>query len=112
MAPGFYLTQPTFPINLQRVEPTYSNSSDVTYINLTTVNGQYVDPWEYQMRVHSREVKKKLAEEPKKEKIKRIAKEKMYASWKTIDRKTETINIVKQICKPRHQMRHIGGRMR
>ena len=112
MAPGFYLEQPTSPTILQRVEPTYSVNSHTVYANITTFNGQEIDPWEYQMRVHNYEVKKKFAEEPKKEKIKRIAKEKMYASWKTINRKTETINIVKQICKPRHQMRPIGGRMR
>jgi hypothetical protein len=104
MAPGFYITQGT-PTGLE-VQPTYATESTFN------VNGQRLDYWDYQMRVHSYEVKKKFAAEPKKEKIKRVAKEKMYASWKTIDRKTETINIVKQICKPRHQMAHIGGRMR
>ena len=37
-----------------------------------------------------------------KEKIKRIAKEKMFASWKTYNQKTEKILDIKQICKPRH----------
>lgn len=40
--------------------------------------------------------------ETKKEKIKRIAKEKMFASWKTYNQKTEKILDIKQICKPRH----------
>lgn len=40
--------------------------------------------------------------ETKKEKTKRIAKEKMFASWKTYNQKTEKILDIKQICKPRH----------
>lgn len=43
--------------------------------------------------------------ETKKEKIKRVAKEKMFASWKTYNQKTEKILEVKQICKPRHKIK-------
>lgn len=43
-------------------------------------------------------------QETKKEKIKRVAKEKMFASWKTYNQKTEKILEVKQICKPRHNI--------
>lgn len=40
--------------------------------------------------------------ETKKERIKRIAKEKMYASWKTFNQRTPTIIEIIQICKPKH----------
>ena len=102
MAPGFYISQcdPMYVTQPLLYTPTQSCA---TYGNNTIRldQSQYANP--------SRSNRK---EETKKEKIKRIAKEKMFASWKTIDRKTETINILKQICKPRHQMKHIGGRMR
>ncbi len=41
--------------------------------------------------------------ETKKEKNKRIAKEKMFASWKVYNQKTENIIEIKQICKPKHK---------
>lgn len=43
-----------------------------------------------------------VKKETKKQKIARIAKEKMYASWKTFNDKGRNIIQVKQICKPRH----------
>lgn len=48
--------------------------------------------------------------ETKKEKEDRIAKERMFASWKTYNDKTETIKEIKQICKPRHKINHLGRR--
>jgi len=42
--------------------------------------------------------------ESKKAKIKRIAKEKMFASWKVYNQKTTNIIEIKQICKPRHKI--------
>lgn len=45
--------------------------------------------------------------ETKKEKIARIAKEKMYASWKTFQQNHISIIQVKQICKPRHKLTHM-----
>ncbi len=41
--------------------------------------------------------------ESKKEKQARIAKELMFASWKTVDQNMYNIFRLKQICKPRHQ---------
>lgn len=49
-------------------------------------------------------------EETSKERIKRIAKEKMYASWKTYNERKITIKEVKQICKPTHKINHSGRR--
>jgi len=46
--------------------------------------------------------------ETKKERIARIAKYKMLASWKTYNQKTEKIIKMKQICKPRHRLVIIG----
>ena len=43
--------------------------------------------------------------ETKKERIKRIAKEKMFASWKTYNQKTESIIEIKQVCKPKHKLK-------
>ncbi len=42
--------------------------------------------------------------ETKKEKTKRVAEEKMFASWKVYNQKTESIIEIKQICKPRHKI--------
>ncbi len=50
--------------------------------------------------------------ETKKERIKRIAKEKMFASWKSFNQKTEKIIEIKQICKPQHRIYPMGGRVR
>jgi hypothetical protein len=43
-------------------------------------------------------------QETKKERVKRVAAEKMHASWKLHNQKTEKILVVKQICKPRHNI--------
>jgi len=51
--------------------------------------------------------------ETKKEKTQRIAKEKMYASWKSHNQnKPEERKVIqiKQICKPRHRISNLGGR--
>lgn len=42
--------------------------------------------------------------ETKKERIQRIAKEKMFASWKLFNQKTPTVIEIKQFCKPRHNL--------
>lgn len=54
--------------------------------------------------------KENVKKETKKEAIGRIAKEKMYASWKMYNEKTITIREIKQVCKPRHQVNFIGRR--
>lgn len=41
--------------------------------------------------------------ETKKERQKRIANEKMYASWKLYNLKTISIQEIKQLCKPMHR---------
>lgn len=110
MAPsGFTITQPT-PLSTTRGirsdEPTCATPT------VTTVNGQAIASWQWQMQVWNYEHRKKKETETKKQKEARIAKEKMLASWKTINRKTETINIIKQICKPRHRVNHMGFRNR
>ena len=45
--------------------------------------------------------------ESKKDKIRRIAKAKMFASWKTYDQKNRYVIQVKQLCKPQHRVNHI-----
>ena len=50
----------------------------------------------------------KKKEETKKEKIQRVAKEKMLASWKTYNEKTLKIIDVKNLCKPQHRLTHLG----
>lgn len=44
--------------------------------------------------------------ETKKQRIKRLAKEKMLASWKTYNQKTPYVIDIKQLCKPQHKMIH------
>ena len=44
--------------------------------------------------------------ETKKEKLDRVSKEKMLASWKTYNEKTEHIIKIKQICKPQHKLNY------
>lgn len=53
---------------------------------------------------------KPMKVETKKERIKRIAIEKMLASWKMHNQKTQTIIEIKQICKPRHSVGVMGIR--
>lgn len=48
--------------------------------------------------------------ETKKERLKRIAKEKMLASWNLFNQETETIIKIKQFCKPRHVFKPLCGR--
>ncbi len=48
--------------------------------------------------------------ETKKERIIRISKERMYASWKTYIDKTETIKEIKQLCRPAHRINYIAKR--
>jgi len=42
--------------------------------------------------------------ETKKDKLDRVSKEKMLASWKTYDQKDMNIIKIKQMCKPQHKM--------
>ena len=51
-----------------------------------------------------KEVQKKIKKETKKEKIARLAKEKMFSSWKTYNEKTFQIKTIVQFCKPRHKI--------
>jgi hypothetical protein len=98
----------------------YQGDSTPTNLNLTTAepttaSSQNSNAWDMQIRRWSNEVFRKMDKETKKEREKRIAKEKMYASWKTHNqREAEKPKVfqIKQICKPRHQMSHIGGRRR
>lgn len=86
MAPGYSSCYGPFAITqirLNDVTPTYANGIG------------YVQP-------------KKV--ETKKERIKRIAIEKMHASWKKYNQKTPTTIEIKQICKPIHRIGHMGGR--
>ena len=45
--------------------------------------------------------------ETEKQKEKRIAKERMFSSWKLYNQVTDKIIEIKQICKPRHNRRHL-----
>lgn len=80
-------TQPTlngFEISASSHVPIDSTNSNIHYQNCI-----YFEP-------------KKT--ETKKERLIRISKERMLASWKTHNQKTETIIQVKQFCKPRHKI--------
>lgn len=55
---------------------------------------------------------KPVKAETKKEREKRIASEKMLASWKIYNQKTPTIIEVKQICKPQHFIKYDTRRIR
>ncbi len=72
------------------MSPSYSTKNSLT---IFTKNLVYAD-------VNSPSEKR----ETKKEKIKRIAKEQMLASWKVYNQKTENIIEIKQFCKPRHNI--------
>lgn len=48
--------------------------------------------------------------ETKEQKVLRIAREKMYASWKMYNQKTEKIPKIIQVCKPRHRLSFMGRR--
>jgi len=51
-----------------------------------------------------------IKKETKKEKVARIAKEKMLASWKTYDEILPNLYKIKQICRPEHRLNHMGRR--
>ena len=48
--------------------------------------------------------------ETRKEKLQRLSKQKMFASWSLYNQKEEKVFEIKQFCKPRHQMKFIIGR--
>jgi hypothetical protein len=50
------------------------------------------------------------APETKQEKKARIAREKMFASWKLYNLRTVSVKQIKQICKPRHMLSFSGQR--
>jgi hypothetical protein len=56
----------------------------------------------YYSNQHEFEERKKV--ETKKEKLDRISKTKMLASWKKYDEKTPTVKQIKQMCKPVHRI--------
>lgn len=56
-------------------------------------------------RIRSYTSTQPVKKETKKERIARVAKEKMYASWKMFNQKTLGIIQVKQFAKPRHRRR-------
>jgi len=41
-------------------------------------------------------------QETKKDRTKRVAKEKMYASWNTFNNRSPSVRSISQVCKPRH----------
>ena len=48
--------------------------------------------------------------ETKEAKKARIAREKMFASWKTYNDKTMTVKEIKQVCRPQHRVNYMGRR--
>jgi len=88
---------------INKMIPRNYPDKDITRLdNLVYADSRYVENIRGRIIViDNYSVKKK---ETKKEKIKRVAKEKMLASWKTYNQKTEKILEVKQICKPRHNI--------
>jgi len=67
---------------------------------LTVVNLNNTIPSSITFRVNYTYVKK----ETKEQKIKRIAKEKMLASWKSHNEKRDNIIEIKRVCKPIHNI--------
>jgi len=57
--------------------------------------------------IRTREKFATLKEETKEERIARIAKKKMLASWDLYNEKSFRIKKVIQICKPKHRLNHI-----
>jgi hypothetical protein len=86
MAPGFYITQGPLAVTQIRI----------------TGSETYANGIGYQQA--------KIKPETKKERVKRVAKERMYASWNSYNDKTETIKEIKQLCKPRHKVNFMGRR--
>lgn len=100
MAPsGFHLD--ITRVDLSNVIPTSTCSSDVTLIR----SGAY-----YYYRTSVSVETKKVVEETKKQRTVRVAKEKMLASWKKEQFKTDKIKQVIQVCKPQHRLNHSGRR--
>lgn len=99
MAPGFYLDV-THHISLENAIPTSSSSTDVTPIRINS--GYY---WQRSVQVETRP-----KPETKKQRIARVAKERMLSSWNKHHDKTMTIKKVIQVCKPNHRINHNGSR--
>jgi hypothetical protein len=57
-------------------------------------------------RIDSYTAPRPVKKETKKERVSRIATEKMLASRHVFDQKTMTVKNYKQICKPRHRLHH------
>lgn len=77
---------------------------------ITPVSFQTLDVWNRQIIRWSNEVQQKKKQETKKERIARLAKEKMLASWKKHNqREPERPKVIqmKQICKPQHRINFV-----
>ena len=96
MAPS-YGTGDSWPTTIGLEYAIACDSTDASFGHLSSFSGTF-------SANSSREFKTKV--ETKKERIKRIAAEKMYASWITYQEKTMTIRLTKQVCKPRHLLRY------
>jgi hypothetical protein len=94
--------------------PTFSDYSifrvtDVTWIDPTSCSHAYRIRFPYHSDKTKNNNKSKFIE-TKKQRIERLAREKMFASWKVHNDKTMTIKEVIQICKPQHKLNHSGKR--
>lgn len=99
MAPsGFHLN--ITRVDLSNVVPTSTCSSDVTIVRIDSA-------YHYRTSVS---VETNRIVETKKQRVARIAKEKMLASWKKEHFKTDKIKKVIQVCKPQHKLNHSGRR--
>ena len=78
--------------------PAFYTGIDITPTRIDTSNTITVSSYSIYQKVQKKETKK--------QKQKRIAKERMLASWKTYNDKTPTVKVVKQICKPIHRMKY------
>lgn len=87
-------------VDLSNVIPTSTCSSDVTIVKIGSV-------YHYRASVS---VETKKVVETKKQRVARIAKEKMLASWKKENFKTDKIKQVIQVCKPQHKLNYSGRR--
>lgn len=85
------------------IEPV-TNIYEGTFVSTTSSSFTY-----YRDRFHTyRHNTPTRKVETKKERIKRIATEKMFASWNMHNKKTEHIIEIIQVCKPRHKFNHLN----
>ena len=91
-----YFVDSTTPTDLTVTRTTTHFVSNTYFIRASGLVG-ICDSWIAEGSIQN------LPESPL-QKRQRIARQKMYASWKVYNDKTITVKEIKQICKPRHRL--------